>query len=153
MTHRLRRGSSGFGGSTVGISRAGSSSVLLSAAGRNGRRVQPRVFRCATIDGAFKVNEVLDYCQDDLAKEDVLIVDPGSAQMPDVYVWVGQSASASEVLLAERAAQVYVENSGGERVVKASVVRMNGGGETEFFKCTNEGGEGEGKRRKEREEK
>uniref|UniRef100_A0A914HBG3 Gelsolin-like domain-containing protein n=1 Tax=Globodera rostochiensis TaxID=31243 RepID=A0A914HBG3_GLORO len=63
-----------------------------------------RLFRCTNDKGYFSVSEkTVDFCQDDLESEDVMIVDNGEI----VFLWLGERASEVEVKLAYKAAQVY----------------------------------------------
>uniref|UniRef100_A0A7E4W5T9 Protein flightless-1-like protein n=1 Tax=Panagrellus redivivus TaxID=6233 RepID=A0A7E4W5T9_PANRE len=64
-----------------------------------------RLFRCTNEKGYFSVSEkTVDFCQDDLDDDDVMIVDNGSM----VFLWVGTRASDIEGKLAYKAAQVYI---------------------------------------------
>eukprot|EP00118_Oscarella_pearsei_P006460 m.29143 g.29143 ORF g.29143 m.29143 type:complete len:1260 (+) comp31138_c0_seq3:13-3792(+) len=66
-----------------------------------------RLFRCSNEKGFFSVSEkCLDFCQDDLADEDVMILDSGS----EVFLWVGPGSSEVERKLAAKSAQVYVKH-------------------------------------------
>ncbi|CAN8029961.1 unnamed protein product [Ixodes persulcatus] len=66
-----------------------------------------RLFRCSNEKGYFAVSEkCADFCQDDLAEEDMMILDSGST----VFLWVGKKCSDVEVKLAYKSAQVYVQN-------------------------------------------
>ncbi|KAL3090287.1 hypothetical protein niasHS_006739 [Heterodera schachtii] len=63
-----------------------------------------RLFRCTNDKGYFSVSEkTVDFCQDDLESEDVMIVDNGET----IFLWLGEQASEVEVKLAYKAAQVY----------------------------------------------
>ncbi|XP_065846608.1 protein flightless-1 homolog isoform X2 [Oscarella lobularis] len=63
-----------------------------------------RLFRCSNEKGFFSVSEkCLDFCQDDLADDDVMILDSGS----EVFLWVGPGSSDVERKLAAKSAQVY----------------------------------------------
>uniref|UniRef100_A0A914NVF2 Gelsolin-like domain-containing protein n=1 Tax=Meloidogyne incognita TaxID=6306 RepID=A0A914NVF2_MELIC len=54
--------------------------------------------------GYFSVSEkTVDFCQEDLENDDVMIVDDGNF----VYIWLGTGASEVEIKLAYKAAQVY----------------------------------------------
>jgi len=64
-----------------------------------------RLFRCTNEKGYFSVSEkTVDFCQDDLDDDDVMIVDNGEL----VFLWVGTRASDVEVKMAYKAAQVYI---------------------------------------------
>jgi len=63
-----------------------------------------RLFRCTNDKGYFSVSEkTVDFCQDDLEDDDVMIVDSGEY----VFLWLGPKSSEVEIKLAYKAAQVY----------------------------------------------
>ena len=62
-----------------------------------------RLFRCTNEKGYFTVSEkTVDFCQDDLDNDDVMILDNGD----DVLLWIGQRASEIEGKLGYKAATV-----------------------------------------------
>ena len=62
-----------------------------------------RLFRCSNDKGYFSVTEkCIDFCQDDLADDDIMILDEGE----DVFIWVGSKCSEVEIKLALKSAQV-----------------------------------------------
>uniref|UniRef100_A0A2P2I1Y5 Protein flightless-1-like n=1 Tax=Hirondellea gigas TaxID=1518452 RepID=A0A2P2I1Y5_9CRUS len=66
-----------------------------------------RLFRCSNDKGYFSVSEKCsDFCQDDLADDDTMILDDGI----QVFLWLGSKASDVEIKLALKSAQVYVQN-------------------------------------------
>ncbi|XP_064595508.1 protein flightless-1 homolog isoform X2 [Liolophura sinensis] len=66
-----------------------------------------RLFRCSNEKGYFAVSEkCADFCQDDLADDDVMILDNGE----QVFLWVGKKTSDVEIKLAFKSAQVYIQN-------------------------------------------
>ena len=66
-----------------------------------------RLFRCSNDKGYFCISEkCTDFCQDDLADEDIMILDNGD----QVFVWVGSRCSDVEIKLALKSAGVYVQN-------------------------------------------
>lgn len=66
-----------------------------------------RLFRCSNDKGYFAVSEKCsDFCQDDLADDDTMILDDGT----HVFLWLGSKASDVEIKLALKSAQVYVQN-------------------------------------------
>ncbi|XP_076458808.1 protein flightless-1 homolog isoform X1 [Babylonia areolata] len=66
-----------------------------------------RLFRCSNEKGYFSVSEkCADFCQDDLADDDVMILDNGE----QVYLWVGKKTSDVEIKLAFKSAQVYIQH-------------------------------------------
>jgi len=66
-----------------------------------------RLFRCSNEKGYFTVSEKCsDFCQDDLADDDVMILDNGD----QVYLWIGKKTSDVEIKLAFKSAQVYIQH-------------------------------------------
>jgi len=66
-----------------------------------------RLFRCSNDKGYFSISEkCIDFCQDDLSDEDIMILDNGT----QVFLWIGPKSSEVEVKLAYKSAQVYVQN-------------------------------------------
>ncbi|KAJ2949230.1 hypothetical protein O0L34_g6180 [Tuta absoluta] len=66
-----------------------------------------RLFRCSNEKGYFTVSEkCTDFCQDDLADDDIMILDNGS----QVFLWLGAKCSEVEIKLAYKSAQVYIQH-------------------------------------------
>jgi len=66
-----------------------------------------RLFRCSNERGYFAVSEKCsDFCQDDLADEDNMLLDNGD----QVFLWLGSRSSEVEVKLTYKAAQVYMQH-------------------------------------------
>merc|ERR1712113_734158 len=66
-----------------------------------------RLFRCSNEKGYFTVSEKCsDFCQDDLAHDDIMILDTGD----QVFLWMGPRCSEVEVKLSYKSAQVYIQN-------------------------------------------
>ncbi|KAL1488438.1 hypothetical protein ABEB36_014910 [Hypothenemus hampei] len=67
-----------------------------------------RLFRCSNEKGYFVVSEKCsDFCQDDLADDDIMILDNGE----QVFLWLGPKCSEVEIKLAYKSAQVYIQHS------------------------------------------
>ncbi|XP_025833718.1 protein flightless-1 [Agrilus planipennis] len=67
-----------------------------------------RLFRCSNEKGYFIVSEKCsDFCQDDLADEDIMILDNGE----QVFLWLGPKCSEVEIKLAYKSAQVYIQHT------------------------------------------
>lgn len=65
-----------------------------------------RLFRCSNEKGYFSISEKCsDFCQDDLADDDIMILDNGT----QVFIWVGSKCSEVEIKLAYKSAQVSIE--------------------------------------------
>jgi len=66
-----------------------------------------RLFRCSNEKGFFSVSEkCTDFCQDDLADDDIMILDSGEA----VFMWVGTQTSQVEVKFGLKTTQVYIQH-------------------------------------------
>ncbi|KAI0215974.1 Flightless-1-like protein [Lamellibrachia satsuma] len=66
-----------------------------------------RLFRCSNEKGYFTVSEKCsDFCQDDLADDDVMILDNGE----HVFLWIGRKTSDVEIKLSFKSAQVYIQH-------------------------------------------
>ncbi|KAK7794573.1 hypothetical protein R5R35_003590 [Gryllus longicercus] len=66
-----------------------------------------RLFRCSNEKGYFTVSEKCsDFCQDDLADDDIMILDSGE----NVFLWLGAKCSEVEIKLAFKSAQVYIQH-------------------------------------------
>ncbi|CAC5384169.1 Protein flightless-1,Protein flightless-1 homolog [Mytilus coruscus] len=66
-----------------------------------------RLFRCSNEKGYFTVSEkCADFCQDDLADDDGMILDNGE----QVFLWVGKKTSDVEIKLTFKSAQVYIQH-------------------------------------------
>ncbi|XP_077019526.1 protein flightless-1 homolog isoform X2 [Tamandua tetradactyla] len=66
-----------------------------------------RLFRCSNEKGYFAVTEKCsDFCQDDLADDDIMLLDNGH----EVYMWVGTQTSQVEIKLSLKACQVYIQH-------------------------------------------
>ncbi|XP_035168371.1 protein flightless-1 homolog, partial [Oxyura jamaicensis] len=66
-----------------------------------------RLFRCSNEKGYFAVSEKCsDFCQDDLADDDIMLLDNGQ----EVYMWVGTQTSQVEIKLSLKACQVYIQH-------------------------------------------
>ncbi|CAI5446386.1 unnamed protein product [Caenorhabditis angaria] len=63
-----------------------------------------RLFRCTNEKGYFAVSEkTVDFCQDDLDDDDIMILDNGDA----IFLWIGARSSEIEAKLAYKAATVF----------------------------------------------
>ncbi|XP_065196532.1 gelsolin, cytoplasmic-like [Sycon ciliatum] len=74
----------------------------------------PRLFHCSNASGRFLAEEILDFTQEDLNEDDVMIMDTYDA----VYVWVGRNANAIEKKESLRTVKEYVETDPTNRSVE-----------------------------------
>ncbi|XP_069761367.1 protein flightless-1 homolog [Narcine bancroftii] len=92
-----------------------------------------RLFRCSNEKGYFSVSEKCsDFCQDDLADDDIMLLDNGK----EVYMWVGTQTSQVEIKLSLKACQVYIQHmraKDSEHPRKLRLVRK--GNEPHNFTC------------------
>jgi len=92
---------------------------------------QPRLFHCSENSGAFTVEEVFNFSQEDLIPDDVMILDV----YKEVYVWVGRDARREEKENALRLALHYVEKAPDGRSPDTPVFRVEQGYEPPTFTC------------------
>ncbi|XP_052819033.1 protein flightless-1 homolog isoform X1 [Mya arenaria] len=93
-----------------------------------------RLFRCSNEKGYFAVSEkCADFCQDDLADDDVMILDNGQ----QVYLWVGKKTSDVEIKLAFKSAQVYIQHLRAKQPERPRklLLAMKYKEHKNFFKC------------------
>ncbi len=67
----------------------------------------PRLFQCSNASGAFNVEELFNFSQEDLDPNDVFLLDAYN----EVYVWVGDKSNAQEKKMSLDAALEYVKNA------------------------------------------
>jgi hypothetical protein len=67
----------------------------------------PRLFQCSNATGAFTVEEIYNFAQEDLNQDDVMILDT----FTDVYVWIGKGANAAEKKGAMETAIAYIDEA------------------------------------------
>jgi len=90
---------------------------------------EPRLFWGSNASGVFKVEEIFGFSQDDLAEDDVYILDTFN----EVYVWVGSGSNDVEKKAALETALVYVANAPDGRSKDTPVYRINAGSEPPLF--------------------
>jgi len=91
----------------------------------------PRLFRCSANSGAFTVEEIQGFTQDDLISDDVMLLDTFS----EVYVWVGTNASRQEKEASFKAALEFVAHAPDGRSPDTPVLKVNQGNEPPTFTC------------------
>ncbi|XP_034243333.1 gelsolin, cytoplasmic isoform X2 [Thrips palmi] len=88
-----------------------------------------RLFHCQiTLRGKFRVNEVDNYSQEDLAEDDVMVLDSGD----EVYVWIGDKSHAKEKELSLKMAEDYLKMSPVHRH-RATIIQIKQGEEPAGF--------------------
>jgi len=94
--------------------------------------VEPRLFHCTTAKtGAFRIDEIFNFVQDDLINDDVIILDAYS----EVFVWVGHDSTKEERDNAFKAALEYVKNINDGRSANTPVFKVAAGSEPPNFTC------------------
>jgi len=90
---------------------------------------EPRLFQCSNASGAFKVEELFNFNQDDLDEDDVFILDT----YDEIYVWVGSGSNETEKKAALTTAIAYVETAADGRSKDTPILRINSGSEPPLF--------------------
>jgi villin 1/advillin len=90
---------------------------------------EPRLFQCSNATGAFRVDEIFNFNQDDLDEDDVFILDT----FDEVYVWVGSGSNETEKKAALTTAIAYVETAADGRSKDTPIIRVNSGSEPPLF--------------------
>ena len=94
---------------------------------------EPRLFEISNITGTVKVDEVMNFSQDDLLDDDVMMLDTYTT----VFVWIGQQANETEKKAGMELAQKYVTSASevDGRDVNTNIIRINAGSEPAMFTC------------------
>jgi hypothetical protein len=87
------------------------------------------LFQCSNASGAFLVEEVFNFSQEDLDPNDVFLLDVFS----EVYVWVGDKSTAVEKKMALTTAAEYVKNATDGRSADTPIVLVHAGHEPSLF--------------------
>lgn len=98
-----------------------------------------RLFRCSNDKGYFCISEErIDFCQDDLSDDDIMILDNGS----QVILWIGPKSSEVEIRLACKSAEVYVRDIMKKESARRQLMLTFKGKESrKFTKCFHAWGE------------
>jgi hypothetical protein len=88
-----------------------------------------RFFICSNATGAFKIEEVQDYEQEDLVDDDVVILDCFTS----IFVWVGSQANETEKSRAMEYAQQFASMANDGRDPDVPVMRVTSGSEPTLF--------------------
>ncbi|XP_078344525.1 advillin-like [Oculina patagonica] len=89
-----------------------------------------RLFHCSNASGRFKVEEVLDFTQEDLEEDDVMILDAWT----QLFVWVGATARREEKQEAIKTALEYVKTDPRQRSPNMTMSVIKQGAEPVAFK-------------------
>uniref|UniRef100_H2ZPM3 Gelsolin-like domain-containing protein n=1 Tax=Ciona savignyi TaxID=51511 RepID=H2ZPM3_CIOSA len=91
-----------------------------------------RLFRCSNEKGFFAVSEkCTDFCQDDLADDDIMLLDNGN----EVYMWVGSQTSQVEVKLGLKTVSVYIQHMKSKGIRRKLKLVRKGNEPWDFTKC------------------
>jgi len=90
---------------------------------------EPRLFQLSTAGDGFTVTEVFNFGQDDLIKDDVMLLDVFS----EVFVWLGSDCSREEKDLSIKTALEYVANAPDGRSKDTPVFKVFAGAEPPNF--------------------
>lgn len=91
-----------------------------------------RLFRCSNEKGFFSVSEkCADFCQDDLADDDIMLLDNGDI----VYMWVGGQTSQVEVKLGLKTCSVYIQHLKSKQIKRRLRLVRKGNEPKEFTQC------------------
>ncbi|XP_074648526.1 advillin-like [Tubulanus polymorphus] len=94
--------------------------------------VMPRLFQCSNASGNIDVEEIVDFQQDDLCSDDVMILD----SYDEVYVWIGTGANAEEKKEALTIAMQYIKTDpSGRTVDTTNIFQIKQGHEPINFTC------------------
>jgi hypothetical protein len=106
----------------------GKAEYASASVSQEGQR-DPRLFQCSTVTGAFKVQEVHNFVQDDLIPDDVMLLDLYS----ELFVWVGKDSTKEEKDKAFQLALDYCKNATDGRPPNIPTYKVNAGMEPPNF--------------------
>ena len=81
--------------------------------------------------GAFRVDEIVDYQQDDLNVDDIFLLDC----FTELFIWVGSGANAKEKEMAAETAKKYVSDAPDGRDADCPITTVSQGSEPVMFSC------------------
>lgn len=91
-----------------------------------------RLFRCSNDKGFFCVSEkCADFCQTDLADDDIMILDNGTS----VYMWVGTQTSETETQFGLKTTMLYIKHMKSKGLVRKLKLVRKGNEPFEFTRC------------------
>ncbi|XP_026534676.1 villin-1-like [Notechis scutatus] len=86
---------------------------------------QARLFECSNQTGRFIMTEIVDFGQDDLDEEDVMLLDTWE----EIFLWVGKTANSYEKTESVSAAKEYLKNHPAGRDVATPIITVKQGHE------------------------
>jgi len=90
---------------------------------------EPRLFHCSNASGNLKVAEILDFSQNDLVEEDVMILDTHTS----IFLWIGVNSVKDELLLAEKLTLEYLSSDPKGRDQDTPIYKVRQGCEPPTF--------------------
>jgi hypothetical protein len=90
---------------------------------------EPRLFQCSDRFGAFQVEEISNFTQEDLLDDDVYMLDCGTA----VYLWIGSGANEAERTKAMAVAASFIKAATDGRDPDIPIVQVSSGDEPALF--------------------
>lgn len=90
---------------------------------------EPRLFQCSNATGAFSVDEICNFTQEDLIIDDCMLLDC----VTSVFLWVGSNANKDEKKQAIETAQQYIQSSNDNRDPDCSIMMIKAGREPALF--------------------
>uniref|UniRef100_A0ACB8FW99 Uncharacterized protein n=1 Tax=Sphaerodactylus townsendi TaxID=933632 RepID=A0ACB8FW99_9SAUR len=86
---------------------------------------QPRLFECSNQTGQFIMTEIVDFCQDDLDEDDVMLLDTWD----EIFLWVGKAANNYEKSESVSAASEYLKTHPAGRDLATPIIMVKQGHE------------------------
>ncbi|XP_064410536.1 villin-1 isoform X2 [Latimeria chalumnae] len=88
-----------------------------------------RLFECSNQTGRFIMTEVLDFAQDDLDEEDIMLLDTWE----ELFLWIGKSANETEKMNSIVAAREYLQTHPARRDLDMPIMMVKQGHEPLTF--------------------
>ncbi|XP_074841267.1 villin-like protein [Carettochelys insculpta] len=92
-------------------------------------RYQPRLFECSNQTGRFIMTEVVDFCQEDLDEDDVMLLDTWE----EIFLWIGKAANTYEKNEAVSSAKEYLKTHPAGRDLATPIIMVKQGYEPLTF--------------------
>uniref|UniRef100_A0A7M4E4U6 Villin like n=1 Tax=Crocodylus porosus TaxID=8502 RepID=A0A7M4E4U6_CROPO len=86
-------------------------------------RYEPRLFECSNQTGRFIMTEIVDFCQDDLDEDDVMLLDTWD----EIFLWIGKASNAYERSETITAAKEYLKTHPAGRDLAIPIVIVKQG--------------------------